>query len=84
MGDIYLGNLDLDVTEDEIINYIREETDISVNKCEHLVSKNPNCRAFKISVCIEKRPALLSPEIWPEGVICRKFYNPRNKYTNKS
>ena len=84
MGDIYLGNLDLDVTETEIINYIKEETDINVNKCEHLVSKNPNCKAFKISVCIESSTALLSPEIWPEGVICRKFYNPRSKYTNKS
>ena len=84
MGDIYLGNLDLDVTENEIIYYIKEETDISVDKCEHLVSKNPNCKVFKISVCIESRTALLSPEIWPHGVICRKFYNPRSKYTNKS
>ena len=84
MVDIYLGNLDLDVTEDEIINYIKDETGITVYKCMNLMSKNPNCKAFKISVGTESRIALLSPEIWPEGVICRKFYNPRNKYINNS
>ena len=84
IGDLYLGNLDLDVTENEIINYIKDETGICVDKCIPLASRNPNCKAFKISVCFENRLTLLSPEIWPEGIICRKFYNPRNKYVNKS
>ena len=79
LGDLYLGNLDLDVTETEIIEYIKEETDIPVDKCILLNSKNPNCKSFKISVSFENRVLLLSPESWPEGVICRKFYNPRNK-----
>ena len=79
MGDLYLGNLDLDVTENEIVEYIKEETNISVDKCIPLISKNPNCKAFKISVSLESRMKLLSPEIWPEGVICRKFYNLRSK-----
>ena len=77
--DLYLGNLDLDVTENEIIEYIKEETNISVDNFVSLNSKNPNCKAFKISVSLESRMKLLLPEIWPEGVICRKFYNPRNK-----
>ena len=77
--DLYLGNLDLDVTENEIIEYVKEETNISVDNCVSLNSKNPNCKAFKISVSLESRMKLLLPEIWPEGVICRKFYNPRNK-----
>ena len=79
VGDLYLGNLDLNVTENEIIEYIKEETDISIDSCIPLSSRNPNCKAFKISVSFESRLKLLLPEIWPEGVICRKFYNPRNK-----
>ena len=75
LGDLYLGNLDLDVTETEIIEYIKEETDIPVDKCILLNSKNPNCKSFKISVSFESRIRLLSPEIWPEGVICLEFYN---------
>ena len=75
LGDLYLGNLDLDVTENEIVEYIKEETDIAVDKCILLNSKNPNCKSFKISVSFESRIRLLSPEIWPEGVICLEFYN---------
>ena len=79
VGDLYLGNLDLNVTAKEIIDYIKGETNISVTECIPLDSRNPNCRSFKISVPFESRVKLLAPEIWPEGVICRKFYNPRNK-----
>ena len=79
VGDLYLGNLDLDVTEDEIVEYIKDETNISVDACILLNSRNPNCKSFKISVSFESRMKLLSHEVWPEGVICRKFYNPRNK-----
>ena len=38
-----------------------------------------NYKSFKVTLLISDREKLLNPEIWPEGIICRKFYRPRAK-----
>ena len=76
-ADIYLGNCDLDVTEDAISQYINEEINVKVIKCELLSSKNVNCKSFKITMNVNEREKLLLPEVWPEGIVCRKFYSAR-------
>ena len=78
-ADLYIGNCDNDVTPDSISKYIVNETNIKVVKCESLASKNENCRSFKVTLKINDRQKLLSPELWPEGIICRKFYSKRIK-----
>ena len=79
VADIYLGNCNLDVTAESIIGYIRDEMNIEVQKCESLESRNKNCKSFKICLKTIDRPKLLVPEVWPEGIVCRKFFNPRKK-----
>ena len=76
-ADIYLGNCDLAVTPESIIEYVLSEMNIVVSKCEILMSRNDNSKSFKVATKFNDRIKLLSSDVWPEGVICRKFYNPR-------
>ena len=52
---------------------------IVVQKCQLLASKNENSKSFKVTLKLNDRQKLLSSEVWPEGIICRKFYSPRNQ-----
>ena len=76
--DLYVGNVNLGVTEEIVTRYVKDETDVSINKCTALKTRNPNYTSFKISVSLKDRDTLLSPDVWPEGVICRKFRSPRS------
>ena len=71
--DIYVGNVNLGVTDEIVAKYVRDETNMTIEKCTALNIRNPNYSSFKISVCLKDRETLLSPDVWPEGVICRKF-----------
>ena len=74
---IYVGNVDNDVTVEAMIDYVKQDIGISIEKCESLKSRNPNNKSFKLSLSVNERSKLLAPEVWPEGIICRKFYSPR-------
>ena len=50
---------------------------IKVQKCEALETRSTVSKSFKVSLNINDRQKLLNPDIWPENIICRKFYNPR-------
>ena len=76
-ADVYLGNCDLSVTPESIKEYIFKEINVTIDKCELLSSRNPNCRSFKISLNLKDRVKLLSAEVWPEDIVCRKFYSVR-------
>lgn len=78
VADIYVGNCDLEATPETVSEYIHKEMDIVVQKCELLASKNQNSKSFKVTLKLNDRQKLLSSEVWPEGIICRKFYSPRN------
>ena len=75
--DVYVGNCDLDVSEESLGNYIKNEIGVIVRKCSLLVSRNTNCNSFKVEMDINVREKVLSPDAWPEGIIIRKFYNPK-------
>ena len=58
---------------------IRGAVRVVVSKCESLVTRNENSKSFKVSLNVSDRQKLLSPEVWPEGIICRKFYSGRKQ-----
>ena len=78
-ADLYIGNCDLDVSVDSLISHVIKETGIKVHKCESLKSKSIVSKSFKISLNVNDRQKLLNPDIWPEDIVCRKFYNPRHQ-----
>ena len=78
-ADIYVGNCDVGVTINSLTSYILDELGIKIDNCEALENRNPKCKSFKISVNLKDRQKLLSSEVWPEGIICRKFFSPPRK-----
>ena len=79
VADLYLGNCELEVSSESISDYIFKEMNIVVNKCEPLASRNVNSKSFKVTLNLADRQKLLSPDVWPEGIICRKFYSSRKQ-----
>ena len=78
-ADIFISNCDTEVTADSLGRYIYDEFKVKVQKCENLVTRYNDYKSFKVSLLVNDRVKLLNPELWPEGIICRKFYNPRTK-----
>ncbi|CAF3775796.1 unnamed protein product [Rotaria socialis] len=75
--DLYVGRCDLNVKSEDIINFIKEELKIEVISITELKSRNTSMNSFKFSVDLINRDTLLSEDVWPEGIICRKFFSPR-------
>lgn len=82
--DLYIGQCDLHVTCSDIKIYINEELNIDDFKIIELNCRNPENKSFKISVTFEDRIKLLSGDSWPEGIICRKFFNNNNNAGNRN
>lgn len=79
-ADLYIGRCDLSVTSKDIIDYLKNELDIKDCEVSKLNARNPNMGSFKIKILISEREKLLADEVWPSGIICRKFYSSSNKY----
>ena len=78
-ADIYVGNCGPDVNAQSIEEYLLDIYKIKINKCEELITKSQTYKAFKVSLNLDDRTKVLSPDAWPRGITCRKFYNPRIK-----
>ena len=78
-ADLFISNCDVEVTADSLCEYILDEFKVKVQKCENLVTRYHDYKSFKVSLLVSDRIKLLNPQLWPEGIVCRKFYNPRTK-----
>ena len=80
-ADLYIGNCDPGVTVDILSTYIKEDLNIDIVRCEKLQSRYDNYSSFKVTLNVNDRIKLLSSEVWPDGVVCRKFFSPRNNHS---
>ena len=78
-ADIYVGNCDTDICEKALNDYIVDELMIKPINCIQLKTRNNNYNSFKVTLLLADRVKLLSPNVWPEGIICRKYYNSKYK-----
>lgn len=78
-ADVYIGNCHLEVEIDSLTEYIKNETGIEVKDCVQLNNKSERCKSFKVTINMSDKEKLMSPEVWPEDVYCRKFYYPQQK-----
>ena len=76
-ADLYIGNCALDITADILSNFIKDELGINVSHCESLETKYDDYNSFKVTLSVSDRIKLLNSDVWPSGIICRKFYSPR-------
>ena len=81
IADLYIGNCYVDVSADSLTEYIYDVAKIRVKKCEQLITKYDDYKSFKVSLLVNDRVNLLSSDIWPDGIVCRKYYNPKNHST---
>ena len=77
-ADLYVGNCDVNVTPESLTQYINDVTKVKVQKCEQLETKYDNYASFKITLFVNDRMDLLCADVWPSGIVCRKYYKPRN------
>ena len=75
--DLYIGNCDTEVTVDMLSQYITDIINVNVKNCEKLVTRYDNYNSFKVSVLISDKDRLLSAGVWPNDVVCRKYFYPR-------
>ena len=75
--DLFVARCDLQTTPNEIINYCKDSCKINVLNCIDLNSKSEYFKSFKLTVALSDRNALLSADMWPEGIIVRKFFKRR-------
>ncbi|KAJ2937826.1 hypothetical protein O0L34_g17801 [Tuta absoluta] len=70
---LYISNVDKEVQEEDIIDYIRRKTSVKVklDKIKPRVERNFN--AFKLYVPRVKVHLFLQDELWPEGITFRRF-----------
>ena len=80
--ELYIGNCDTDVTVYMLTQYIKDAINITLKCCKQLVTHYDNYSSFKITVLINDKNKLLSADVWPNDVVCRKYFYPRN--TQKS
>lgn len=75
MGDLYVGNCDSSATIESLSQYISNEIEINIEKVENIPLRYTNSKAFKVTLNMKDRLKLLSADFWPEGIVCRKYYN---------
>lgn len=78
--DIYVGRCSKRSVPQELVDYCKNECNIQVHECTELVTKSVHFKAFKISVKMKDRNGLLNPELWPEGILVRKYFSSRVTY----
>ena len=65
-------------TTEEAIKDFLQDNEITCDKVKMVSNPEAKYCSFKISVCVNEVDKLLTPDIWPEGVRVRKFFNNAN------
>ena len=71
--DLYIGRCDPSVDEETVTKYL-QELEIQLLSCETLNSKIKHRKSFKVVVKYSDKDKLLDTDVWPEGIICRRFH----------
>ncbi|XP_045455250.1 uncharacterized protein LOC123664925 [Melitaea cinxia] len=77
---LYIYNIAKDVTKDDIQNYVKNKTEVSVD-LEKVIMKIPkDYDAYKVYVPKSKIAYFLRDEFWPEGVAFRRFIDFKGRH----
>lgn len=70
---LFVSNVHQDTTEKDICDYILSKTKENVLLQKIKMKQQRGYNAFKIIVARHKLNLFLNDELWPDGVICRRF-----------
>lgn len=76
--DLYLGRCIKETSLQTVKDHIKDICKVSIDNVEELTTKSLYYKSFKITTSYNDRQLLLNPQLWPEGVIVRKFFKHRN------
>lgn len=72
---LYISNVHVEVTEQDIIDYVPERTGETVSLVKIKMSKQRQYNAFKVFVTKYNIEKFLNDNVWPTGITFRKFIN---------
>lgn len=77
---LYVGNVDPQATEENVSTYLRgkfPEFNISVESLPK--RESARSRAFKVATDFANLTELYNPEVWPTGVVVKRFFRPKTR-----
>ena len=77
--DVFIGRVEKSVNSEIISNYISDNFEIKCVGIEKLETKTDQYNCFKVNVNIHDREKLFKPELWPEGIVIKKYYIRKKK-----
>ena len=75
--ELFIGRVDLNVTMENIKNYVRETFNVNINSIEKLEVKTTRHNAYKMLIETNDLKNIYNAESWPENIIVHKFFNKR-------
>lgn len=69
---VYVGRVRAEVTQDQVMNYIKEKTKEEKIICEEIKTSGPN-KAFKVGINSKFMEQIYSPDFWPRGTAIRRY-----------
>ena len=82
LTDIYIGGCDKTCTENDLKDYCTNAIKVNVHKCAPLTTRSEYTKCFRIKVDVLSKEKIMLPDMWPENIIIRKYYWPRNNNFN--
>lgn len=70
---LFINNVDMQVSIDDITDYIKTKTQEDVNLIEIKMKKQRGYKAYKVFVPKNKLTTFLDENLWPEGISFRRF-----------
>lgn len=79
---IYIYNVSKDVTENDILTYVRTKAGITVLLEKQVMKFEKEYDSYKLHIPNHKYALFMSEDFWPEGISYRKYINFRPRSTD--
>ena len=76
--DLFLYRVDSDFNESNVTEHI-EDNNVKVRNIEIKSVDEARFKSFKITVSVKDVEKMLHDDFWPEGVMIRRWRNPKNQ-----
>lgn len=80
---VFITNIHNDTTEEDVIRYIYNKTKESVSLEKIFMKKQRGHKAFRFYVSESKLPMYLDENLWPQGIVFRRFVSFNSKNSNR-
>ena len=83
-AEFFVSKFDPLTTANDILTHVRGELNTEEVLCEQIHTLNGNYSSFKVTVDNRHYKRMITSNMWPEYVVFRKYYQPRNSHYGSS